>query len=78
MRVVRTLQDVRLLLDRLTDRDHVAVVGSGFIGCEIASSLRHRGHQVTMISDEPVPNLARLGEDAAQRIAGWLRRDELV
>jgi 3-phenylpropionate/trans-cinnamate dioxygenase ferredoxin reductase component len=75
VRVVRTLQDVRLLLERLTEQDRVAVVGSGFIGCEIASSLRRRGHGVTIISDEPAPNLARLGEQAAERIAGWLRED---
>lgn len=75
VRVVRTLQDVRLLLERLTEQDRVAVVGSGFIGCEIASSLRSRGHRVTIISDEPAPNMARLGEEAAERIAAWLRED---
>lgn len=75
VRVVRTLHDVLALLDRLSERDRVAVAGSGFIGCEIASSLRRRGHPVTMISDEPTPNLARLGEDVSARIAGWLRED---
>jgi 3-phenylpropionate/trans-cinnamate dioxygenase ferredoxin reductase component len=75
VRVIRTLQDVRLLLERLTEQCRVAVVGSGFIGCEIASSLRRRGHRVTIVSDESAPNLARLGEEAAQRIAGWLRED---
>jgi NADPH-dependent 2,4-dienoyl-CoA reductase/sulfur reductase-like enzyme len=78
VRVVRTLQDVRLLLETLTEGDRVAIAGSGFIGCEIASSLRRRGHPVTMISDETAPNLARLGEQAAQRIAGWLRDDGVV
>jgi NADPH-dependent 2,4-dienoyl-CoA reductase/sulfur reductase-like enzyme len=75
VRVVRTLHDVRMLLERLTERDRVAVAGSGFIGSEISSSLRRRGHAVTMVSDEPAPNLARLGEQAAQRTAGWLRDD---
>jgi NADPH-dependent 2,4-dienoyl-CoA reductase/sulfur reductase-like enzyme len=75
VRVVRTLHDVRMLLERLTERDRIAVAGSGFIGCEIASSLRRRGHAVTMISDEAAPNAARLGEQAAQRIADWLYED---
>jgi NADPH-dependent 2,4-dienoyl-CoA reductase/sulfur reductase-like enzyme len=75
VRVVRTLHDVRLLLERLAQDDRVVVVGSGFIGCEIASSLRRRGHAVTIISDESAPNVSRLGEQAAQRIAGWLRDD---
>ena len=39
----------------------VVVIGSGFIGCEIASSLRIRGHPVSLVSDEPQPNAARLG-----------------
>jgi NADPH-dependent 2,4-dienoyl-CoA reductase/sulfur reductase-like enzyme len=75
VRVVRSLHDVRQLLERLEQHERVAVAGSGFIGCEIASSLRRRGHAVTIVSDEPAPNQARLGEQAASRIAGWLRED---
>ncbi|MGH2875070.1 MAG: NAD(P)/FAD-dependent oxidoreductase, partial [Solirubrobacteraceae bacterium] len=75
VRVVRTLDDVRELLARLQDAPDVVVIGSGFIGCEIAASLRHRGHAVTLISDEPAPNHARLGERAAAELAGWLRSE---
>ncbi|HEX3616492.1 MAG TPA: FAD/NAD(P)-binding oxidoreductase [Solirubrobacteraceae bacterium] len=78
VRVVRSLHDVRQLLERLQGRERVVVAGSGFIGCEIASSLRRRGHAVTIVSDEPAPNQARLGEQAASRIAGWLRADGVV
>ena len=46
VRAVRTLDDVRELLRRLGDGDPVVVIGSGFIGCEIAASLRLRGHAV--------------------------------
>ena len=53
----------------------MVVIGSGFIGCEIASSLRIRGHPVELVSDEPVPNAARLGEEAAEIIATWLAQD---
>lgn len=76
VRVVRALDHVRELLVRLPDRGaRVVVIGSGFIGCEIASSLRRRGADVTQISDEQGPNQARLGPAAAAEISGWLRED---
>lgn len=74
--VIRTLDHVRDLLRRVTTRDAVVVIGSGFIGCEIAASLRRRGHaKVTLVSDESAPNAARLGEAAAGRIGQWLREE---
>jgi NADPH-dependent 2,4-dienoyl-CoA reductase/sulfur reductase-like enzyme len=75
VRVVRTLDHVRELITRLPadGGGSVAVIGSGFIGCEIATSLRRRGARVTLISDEPAPNEARLGSAAADQISAWLR-----
>ena len=73
--VLRTLDHLRELAARLDDTQRVVVVGSGFIGCEIASSLRQRGQIVTLISDEPAPNAARLGGSAAEIIGGWLADD---
>ena len=75
VRVLRTIGDLRELNARLHADMVVAVIGSGFIGCEIAASLRHRGHAVTMLTDEPAPNCRRLGVDAGSRIAEWLRAD---
>ena len=75
VRVVRTLDDVRELLVRLRPGDDVIVIGSGFIGCEIASSLHRRGHPATLISDEAVPNARRLGDEAGAQIASWLEHD---
>jgi 3-phenylpropionate/trans-cinnamate dioxygenase ferredoxin reductase subunit len=72
VRVVRSLEHVRELLARLRDGDPVIIVGSGFIGCEIAASLRMRDHPVSLVSDEPAPNARRLGGEAAAAIAGWL------
>jgi NADPH-dependent 2,4-dienoyl-CoA reductase/sulfur reductase-like enzyme len=70
------------LMRRVTDADALArdagpgaravVVGSGFIGCEAAASLARRGADVTLVSDEPVPQAGRLGDDVGARIAGWL------
>lgn len=60
------------LTKELLRGDPVVVVGSGFIGCEIASSLRMRGHPVTLVSDEPAPNQARLSEGPASAFtAAW-------
>ncbi len=72
VRVVRTLHHLRELLGRLAPGDRVAVVGSGFIGCEIAASLALRGHPVSLVSGESLPNAARLGKPAGTLIAGWL------
>jgi NADPH-dependent 2,4-dienoyl-CoA reductase/sulfur reductase-like enzyme len=48
------------------------IVGSGFIGCEAAASLRARGCRVTLVSQEPAPQHERLGPAVAARLAGWL------
>jgi 3-phenylpropionate/trans-cinnamate dioxygenase ferredoxin reductase subunit len=73
--VVRTVEHVQRLTARLGDGAHAVVIGSGFIGCEIASSLRARGHAVDLISDEPLPNSGRLGEPPAQILRDWLTED---
>jgi 3-phenylpropionate/trans-cinnamate dioxygenase ferredoxin reductase subunit len=75
VRAIRTLDHVRELTARLSNGDPVVVIGSGFIGCEIAASLKRRGHDVTLISDEEQPNAARLGREAATEIAGWLETE---
>jgi 3-phenylpropionate/trans-cinnamate dioxygenase ferredoxin reductase subunit len=75
VRVLRTLDHLRELQARLTDGAPVIVIGSGFIGCEIAASLRRGGHPVTLVSDEAAPNIRRLGDEAAAELAGWLRED---
>ncbi len=72
VRVVRSLDHVRELQRRLSRGEAVVVIGSGFIGCEIAASLRMRGHQVQLVSDESAPNAGRLGDEAAAILAGWL------
>ena len=73
VRVLRTLDHLRELQRRLGRGESAVVIGSGFIGCEIAASLRMRGHQVELVSDEAAPNVARLGDEAAAVLAGWLQ-----
>lgn len=53
----------------------VAVIGSGFIGCEAAAGLARSGTQVDLVTDEHLPHQARLGPDAGRQIAAWLRED---
>ncbi len=73
VRVIRSLDDLHQLNGHLEPGDAAVVVGSGFIGCEIAASLRRRGHPVSLVSDEPAPNQRRLGQHAAWAIETWLR-----
>jgi 3-phenylpropionate/trans-cinnamate dioxygenase ferredoxin reductase subunit len=75
VRVLRTLDHLRELQIRLIGGAQVIVIGSGFIGCEIAASLCRGGHPVTLVSDEAAPNARRLGADVAAELAGWLRED---
>jgi 3-phenylpropionate/trans-cinnamate dioxygenase ferredoxin reductase subunit len=50
----------------------VLVLGTGFIGCELAASLAMIGARVTLVGQERLPQVERLGEGAARRIASWL------
>jgi len=77
VRVVRTLDHMRELHRSVTPGEPVAVIGSGFIGCEISSSLRMRGHPVALVSDEAAPNARRLGAEAGAAIRDWLAHDDV-
>jgi NADPH-dependent 2,4-dienoyl-CoA reductase/sulfur reductase-like enzyme len=72
VRVLRSLDDLRELRGRLERDVEVCVIGSGFIGCEVAASIRMLGHDVSLISDEPAPNQRRLGNEVSAQIRGWL------
>lgn len=73
--IIRTVEHVHSLTARLRDGARVVVIGAGFIGCEIASSLRARGHPVDLVSDEPAPNARRLGDAPAALLRQWLSDD---
>ena len=60
-------------------RGRVTVIGSGFIGCEVAASLASRGTEVLLITEEPVPHARRLGPEAgADRRLAARRRGRAV
>jgi NADPH-dependent 2,4-dienoyl-CoA reductase/sulfur reductase-like enzyme len=69
---MRTLDDSLALTERPSSTEPLLVIGTGFIGCEIAGSLAMRGDAVTLIGEESLPQVERLGENAAARIADWL------
>ena len=72
VRTLRSIDDLRELQNRLEPAVPVVVVGSGFIGCEIATSLRSLGHPVVVCTQEDAPNVGRVGEPPAAEIARWL------
>ncbi len=74
---LRSLAHARRLRAAADARSAV-VIGSGFIGCEAASSLRHRGLAVTLVTQEAQPHQKRLGDEAANRIARWLTDDDVT
>ncbi len=51
---------------------HTVVLGTGFIGCELAASLAAAGADVMLVGQEPAPQQQRLGAQAAAHIADWL------
>jgi NADPH-dependent 2,4-dienoyl-CoA reductase/sulfur reductase-like enzyme len=73
VRTLRSLADFVELDRRVTEDVRAIVVGSGFVGCEIAASLRLRGLAVTLVSDEHAPQHERLGPEIGARLADWLR-----
>jgi 3-phenylpropionate/trans-cinnamate dioxygenase ferredoxin reductase subunit len=72
VRLLRTVADALALRAAATPGTQVLVLGSGFIGCEAAASLRLRGCEVALVSQEPAPQTQRLGDEVAARLAGWL------
>jgi 3-phenylpropionate/trans-cinnamate dioxygenase ferredoxin reductase subunit len=74
---IELAERARAIADRRTSGQRASakplvVIGTGFIGCEIAASLALVGARVRMIGQEPRPQQERLGERAGERIAAWL------
>ncbi|SFP03024.1 NAD(P)/FAD-dependent oxidoreductase [Salibacterium halotolerans] len=63
---LKTLSDAKNLRSRLDDVQEVAIVGSGFIGAELASSLKKLGKKVTIIERMPLPLAHILGDEMGE------------
>ncbi|MET0758262.1 MAG: FAD-dependent oxidoreductase, partial [Mycobacterium sp.] len=69
---LRSLADAVALRATAAHADSAVVIGAGFIGCEAAASLAMRGLAVTLVAPERLPQEARLGVEAGERIVGLL------
>ena len=67
-RLLRSLADAAALREAAKDASSAVVIGAGFIGCEAAASLALRGMSVTLVAPETLPQEARLGSAAAERL----------
>lgn len=67
---LRTLADSERLAARLTPGTHLAILGAGFIGCEVAAVAVAKGVRVTIVEPEPLPLARALGLEVAQAMLG--------
>jgi 3-phenylpropionate/trans-cinnamate dioxygenase ferredoxin reductase component len=75
VRYLRSQGHARELRQAAARARSALVIGSGFIGCEAAASLARRGLSVTMLTIEDVPQAARFGDDAGERLRAWLEEE---
>jgi NADPH-dependent 2,4-dienoyl-CoA reductase/sulfur reductase-like enzyme/nitrite reductase/ring-hydroxylating ferredoxin subunit len=68
--LLRSMTDAETILGATKEAKKVVIVGSGFIGLEVAASLRHRDLQVDVASREEIPMARIFGE----RIGRWFQR----
>ncbi|WP_260957076.1 apoptosis inducing factor family protein [Pseudomonas citri] len=66
--VLRTIDHTRRILDSARPAQRAVIIGDSFIGMEVASSLRKRGLEVTVLARHPVPFAAQLGESVGKAI----------
>ena len=73
VQTLRTWEDLqRLRADLSSPGRRVLVVGAGYIGCEIASSCRSLGHDVTVVDPLPLPLGRVVGDLIGRRLSRLL------
>jgi 3-phenylpropionate/trans-cinnamate dioxygenase ferredoxin reductase subunit len=77
IRVLRSFDESMALREHASEARHAVVVGAGFIGCEVAASLRSLGVDVVLVEPQPTPLASVLGEQIGELVAR-LHRDEGV
>jgi 3-phenylpropionate/trans-cinnamate dioxygenase ferredoxin reductase subunit len=63
---LRTVADSRAIAERIERQERLVVVGSGWIGAEIAASARQKGCEVTMLEMASLPLERVLGPELGQ------------
>jgi 3-phenylpropionate/trans-cinnamate dioxygenase ferredoxin reductase component len=77
IRVLRSFDESMALRQHATQAQRAVVIGAGFIGCEVAASLRSLGVDVVLVEPQPTPLASVLGEQIGELVAR-LHRDEGV
>jgi len=75
--VLRSLEDSRALRAEIVPGSRALVVGAGFIGCEVAASLRARDVDVVLVEPQPTPLASVLGAEVGELVTR-LHRSEGV
>ncbi|XGC81978.1 FAD-dependent oxidoreductase [Bdellovibrio bacteriovorus] len=65
---LRTLQDSRRIIARTSWANKVVIIGAGFIGLEVAASLRMRNMEVHVVAPEGEPLMKQLGVHVGSHI----------
>ena len=77
IRVLRSYDEAMALREQAASARRAVVVGAGFIGCEVAASLRKLGVDVVLVEPQPAPLATVLGQKIGELIAR-LHRSEGV
>jgi NADPH-dependent 2,4-dienoyl-CoA reductase/sulfur reductase-like enzyme len=67
--VLRSFDESLKLRSEAGSARNAVVVGAGFIGCEVAASLRGRGVDVVLVEPQPAPLASVLGEQIGSLVA---------
>ncbi|GAB3005454.1 NAD(P)/FAD-dependent oxidoreductase [Mycobacterium bourgelatii] len=77
IRVLRSLDECMALRSHASSAKKAVVIGAGFIGCEVAASLRGLGVDVILVEPQPTPLASVLGTQIGELVTR-LHRDEGV
>ncbi len=69
VRVLRSFDDSLALREHAASVGRAIIVGAGFIGCEVAASLRLRGVEVVLVEPQPTPLASVLGPQIGELVA---------
>jgi len=69
IRTLRTFDDSIAMREHAGSASRAVIIGAGFIGCEVAASLRKLGVDVTIVEPQPTPLASVLGEQIGELVA---------
>ncbi|MCX0270888.1 FAD-dependent oxidoreductase [Nocardia zapadnayensis] len=73
--VLRSHDDAVAIREGLRDTTAALVIGAGFIGCELAASLRAQNVPVVLVEPQPAPLAGVLGAELGELVARWHRAE---